>query len=100
MPLFYDLHCAICAWGNAYDDCIVINPMKSNYITFNIGNINICVNGCQLVNSHLVKYLGIYIDDKLNWESHVEFETIKCCERIGVFKKSVIIYKGNCLIVL
>lgn len=70
-------------------NCIVINPSKSNFLQFNTNNITVSINGHVLDNPHVVKYLGIYIDDKLNWSSHVKHVTKLCSQRIGLFKKAL-----------
>jgi hypothetical protein len=68
-------------------NCIVVNPLKSNFLSFNHTNVVVSINGHVLENPHFVKYLGILIDDKLSWNNHVKYVTKLCCQRIGVFKK-------------
>ena len=67
-------------------NCIIINPNKSNYLSFN-ANVDISVNGQLLLKVDVVKYLGVYIDDKLFWSCQVEHMFKLCCQRIGMFKK-------------
>lgn len=45
------------------------------------------INGHILDNPHVVKYLGVLIDDKLDWKHHVSYVSSLCSQRIGVFKK-------------
>ena len=33
------------------------------------------------------KYLGIWIDNKLNWESHLDYMCSKISQRLGVLKR-------------
>jgi hypothetical protein len=47
----------------------------------------ITVNGQVLLNPNVVKYLGVYLDDKLLWSHHVNYVFKLCCQRIGMFKK-------------
>ena len=68
-------------------NCIVLNPAKSEFLTFNASNIHVSVNGHILINPSYVKYLGILIDDKLEWKHHVSHVTKVCSQRIGMFKK-------------
>ncbi len=91
------------SWCNK--NCIIINPKKSEFLTFNTYNIQVIVNGEMLSNPGVVKYLGIYIDDMLKWNFHVNHVTKICSQRIGLFKKvlpflplSVAILYYNCFI--
>ena len=68
-------------------NCIVINPTKSNYSLFNCTNITMSINGHILDNPQVVKYLGVLIDDKFDWNHHVGYVSSLCSQHIGVFKK-------------
>ncbi len=72
-------------WCNL--NCIVVNPTKSNYLLFNSENVVLTIDGHVLDIVHVVKYLGVLIDDKLSWSFHINHITRLCCQRIGVFKK-------------
>ena len=48
-------------------NCIVVNLVKSNFLSFNASNINIIINGYPIIQTNVTKYLGLYIDDKLLW---------------------------------
>jgi hypothetical protein len=89
---------------NAYSNwctcnCIVVNPMKSNCIRFNTDETVVTINGHLLDCLHVVKYLGVYIDDKLSWSYHVTHIINICCQRIGVLKK-VLLFLPNFVSVL
>lgn len=58
---------------------------------FNVTGITVTINGDNLES---VKYLGLYIDDTLNWQTHVAYITKLCSQRIGLFKK-VLPYFSN-----
>jgi hypothetical protein len=86
------LQCIINKFLNLYnnwcsDNYIVINPMKSCYLTFNNANVVLTINDQLLANPTSVKYLGILIDNKLNWSQHVNHVYKLCCQRIGIFKR-------------
>ena len=56
---------------------LVINMTKTNYIIFRSRNkpdidINISTNDFTLERVPVVKYLGVYLDEKLTWEQHIE----------------------------
>jgi hypothetical protein len=80
-------------------NCIVVNPTKSNYMRFNTSETYVTINGHLLECLHVVKYLGVYIDDKLAWNYQVAHITNMCCQRIGIMKK-VLLYLPNFVSVL
>ena len=59
------------AWCEA--NCIVVNPNKSNFLMSNVSNIAISINDINLVILNYAKYLGVNIDDALNWKSYISF---------------------------
>ena len=67
-------------------NCIVINPNKSNYFTFN-SNVSITINDHALSNPPYVKYLEVLFDNQLCWKYQVNHVTTLCSKRIGVFKR-------------
>ena len=69
------------------DNCIVVNPTKSNFLFLNTANIIIKLNGHALENPGCVKYLDILIDNNLFWKNQITSVLTKCCQRIGIFKK-------------
>ena len=75
-------------------NCIVVNPLKSNFLSFNHSNVVVSINSHVLDNPQCVKYLGILIDDKLAWYDHVKYVIKLCSQRIGVFKK-ILLYLSN-----
>jgi Reverse transcriptase (RNA-dependent DNA polymerase) len=69
---------------------LVVNTKKSIYITF--GNheepdLNIIFSNDKLKLMQTVKYLGIYIDKKLNFKEHINFIVKKCSSIIGILFK-------------
>jgi hypothetical protein len=76
-------------------NCIIVNPLKSNYLSFNVENVVITINGNTLNKLSCVKYLGVLIDDQLNWKYHVNLVVKQCCQRIGLFKKVLPFFTNN-----
>ena len=56
-------------------NCIVVNPLKSNFLSFKASNINIIIYGYPIFQTNVAKYLGLYIGDKLLWTHHVSYVT-------------------------
>ena len=56
---------------------LFINHSKSNYIIFHKARIKhkfcIKLDGQELSQTNSTKYLGVHIDNKLNWKSHVSY---------------------------
>ena len=55
---------------------ILINYKKTNYIIFSKANLkksfNITIDGNQITRVNEAKYLGVYIDQKINWHRHIQ----------------------------
>ena len=51
---------------------VLVNPIKFNYLSLNADSIVLTINDQPIVRTHVAKYLGFYIDDKLAWKQHVE----------------------------
>ena len=71
---------------------LTLNVKKSNLLFFNIGNnepkkdINIYLDGEQLKPKEYAKYLGVYIDNKLSWQNHIQETNNKINKGIGILK--------------
>ena len=64
-------------WLNA--NKIALNCSKTELLIFKPKrrtldhDIKIKINGHRLQSSKVVKYLGVYINDELNWKTHINF---------------------------
>ena len=71
---------------------LTLNVKKSNLLFFNIGNnepkkdINIYLDGEQLKPKEYAKYVGVYIDNKLSWQKHIQETNNKINKGIGILK--------------
>ena len=81
------------------NNCIIINPIKSNFLCFNTSNIAMQINGHATESSLVAKYFGVCIDEKLSWSHHVNYITRMCCQRIGLFK-NIMWYLPNDVLLL
>lgn len=70
-----------------------INLDKTKYILFKQKNkkinqvINICLNGVNLENVNQIKYLGLILDQNINWNAHIDHLRSKIIPFIGAFYK-------------
>ena len=62
-----------------------LNLSKTKFMLFTKSsqNIAIQIDGCDLMHSHCVKYLGVYLDDKLNWYKHIQHLETKLSAATG-----------------
>ena len=60
------------------DNWIIINPKKTENIKFNVNKLIIIINNHTIIESSVVKYLGLYIDNNLNWKFHISHVTKIC----------------------
>lgn len=60
---------------------IKLNETKSNHITFTLrhknSNLRIYLNGIHVPQVESAKYLGLHLDNKLNWKHHVKQKSIQ-----------------------
>lgn len=78
---------------------LVVNYEKTNYMVFepnkkNTVSQSLIVNGSLIFNGnvinrvHSVKYLGVFIDDKLNWNEHINSLSNKISSLIGILYRN------------
>ena len=92
-PLFKEIYSSlenVPNWLKA--NKLTLNVKKSNLLFFNIGNnepkkdINTYLDGEQLKPKEYAKYLGVYIDNKLSWQKHIQETNNKINKGIGILK--------------
>jgi hypothetical protein len=69
-----------------------INVTKTFYMLFRPTSsitsiINLAINGCVINRVSQIKFLGIFIDDKLSWKVHIKHLESKISSLIGVLSK-------------
>ena len=81
----------LCHWLNA--NKISLNTKKNEYILFKHKqktinfNLKLKLNGKKLYPSSYIKYLGIFLDENLNWKKHVSILSSKLRRANGVLAK-------------
>ena len=84
----------LCKWFAV--NKLSLNLSKISYILFrnrppNV-DFNVFIENESINRVHVTKFLGIFIDDKLNWKHHIN--TV----RSKLSKVAAIIYRASCLI--
>ena len=94
---------------------LTINEGKTKYMVFNNNYIrkkskhhnayNLVMNNVTIEQVKSIKFLGVYINDKLNWNEHKEYIRIKISRNLGIlykcrniFTKEDIITMYNCFV--
>ena len=68
------------------DNQLTLNIDKTCYSVFSIKkvpNLTLCMNNNKINHVQSVKYLGVYLDEKLNWELHVRTICNKIMKLVG-----------------
>ena len=78
-------------WFNA--NKLTLNMDKSSYLLYHnrkqpIPNFKIVINGVEIPRTKIAKFLGVWLDDKLKWDTHVNklINKLKC--GIGMLRRS------------
>ena len=53
-----------------------------------LGNIGLFIDDIEIKKTPTMKYLGVIIDAKLNWVSHITYVKNKIAKGIGIIKKA------------
>ena len=70
-----------------------LNVSKSSLLLFNIRNknnnvkLNVNINDIKIKQVTNLKFLGIIIDDKLDWKSQINYVSTKLSRAIGILNK-------------
>lgn len=69
---------------------LTLNLTKTCYMVFSckkVEDIRLFTNNIEITKVHSCKYLGIYIDDELNWKVHIDHIINKLIKFTGIFYK-------------
>ena len=86
-------------WLSANKLIINLKKTSSMLFSFKRGNprLELNVKSVLLENKNEVKFLGVYIDSKLNWKSHISFLRSKISKSIAILKLLKFIYPTKIL---
>lgn len=71
---------------------LTLNVSKSNFILFygkhnKLKDFNLFVSGEKLKNTSSCRYLGVIVDEKLNWKEHTKLVSTKIKQGVGMLHK-------------
>ena len=61
--------------------------MKKNSLSINDPKIKIYIGSDELEHKEIAKYLGLYFDNRLSWNKHVQYTNSKISRGLGILKK-------------
>ena len=81
-----------------------LNVSKTNYMVFNMPhthnhNFNITINNIPLQAAASVKFLGVYIDSKLNWHEHISHLCSQVAKGVGIIGRLKMILPQDVLLI-
>ena len=84
-----------------------LNVKKTNFILFGskkipdtVDKFSVSIDGLLLEQVEYTKFLGIYIDAKLNWKKHIEYIAMKISRGLGALGRVRNILPQNALLML
>ena len=80
-----------------------LNVKKSNFLHFHQGKerkttLNLTLNGTVVEEKTVAKYLGVFIDNKLNWKAHIQHVLTKLSRGNGMISKIRYYVNDQCLL--
>ena len=80
-----------------------LNVKKSNFLHFHHGysekpSIKLKLNGIDVEEKEVTKYLGVFIDNKLSWKTHIEHVKAKLSKGNGMISRVRYFVNDQCLL--
>ena len=93
----------IYAWVNANILCLNID--KTNFVLFTPKNFSFCkddivINQIKIQEVKETKFLGVIIDNKLKWSSHIMYISKMIAKGVGIILKSRNVFDDETLLAL
>ena len=87
-----------------YCNKLSLNVLKTHYMIFTprkiVEDINLYVNNTPIQRVYVTKFLGVQIDSKLSWKSHIDYICKKLSKCVAIFAKARRKLPKSCLISL
>jgi hypothetical protein len=76
-----------------YANKLSLNIKKTHYIIFSRNkaepsDVDIKIKGSPIYRVYSTKFLGVFIDSKLNWKAHIDYIATKLSKCIGILNKA------------
>jgi hypothetical protein len=71
-----------------------VNIKKTNYVVFKSKqkrintDLSLSFNGQALKKAHVVKFLGVFIDENLSWTEHITYICKKISKSVGIIYRN------------
>jgi hypothetical protein len=96
----------VCAWFRA--NKLSLNATKTNYICFGSRrkyivsdpNVVVTIDGVKIEKVSHTKFLGVFIDERLNWKYHTSQVSLKICKSLGVLNRAKNVLSQKLLLTL
>ena len=92
-------------WSRA--NKLSLNSKKTNFILFGnkhlpvmFQNLPISIDGNLIEQVYCTKFLGVFVDAKLNWKKHIDYIALKISKGLGILGRVRNILPLNCRIML
>ena len=80
---------------------LLLNINKTHVMSFsfkhNATNLKIRINDTEIEKKRTTKFLGVQIDDKLNWKDHISHICNKVSKTIAILRKVRSVFRLNVL---
>ena len=81
-----------------------LNISKTNYMLFSsnctVDKLNVTINDTTIERVYVTKFLGVYIDHKLNWKEHIASLSKKLSKSIAIIRKASHLLNSSALYTL
>ena len=94
----------LCDWFKV--NKLSVNAKKTNYILFghkqlpDNNSYHLTLDGNCLERVRATKFLGLYIDEKLTWNHHINYVCIKISKGLGIIRRLKSIFPSSVLLTL